>query len=188
MSSFKSFTLHWPPERVRWNHWSCDFRIVSIWGSPGFGKTSVATAAGHRLHSQGLPVYFLSLRRVQSKADMTSKLLSFFNRPVIDQRSQGLSLDDELLLLLSETSDSFVLILDNADELFGSRVPEVKEDFTHFLEEILRRTEKVTFLITTRESFEFFNVQFQGHHAVRIRPLDDSSSQSLVSFSSNVGS
>ena len=156
-------------------------RIVSIWGSPGFGKTSVATAIGHRLHSQGLPVYFLSLRGVQSNADLTSKLLSFFRRPTKnDQPSQRLSLDDELLQYLSEISDAFVLILDNADELFGSGLPEVKTDFIHFLEDILRRTEKVTFVIATRESFEFMNVHFQGHQAVRIRPLEESSSQTLV--------
>ena len=156
-------------------------RIVSIWGSPGFGKTSVATAVGHRLHSQGLPVYFLSLRGVQSTADLTSKLLSFFRRPSKnDQRSQGPSLDDELFHLFSEISDFFVLILDNADELFGSGVPKVKEDFTHFLKEILGRTKKVSLIITTRESLEFFNVQFEGHQAVRIRPLDESSSQNLV--------
>ncbi len=156
-------------------------RIVSIWGSPGFGKTSVATAVGHHLHSQGLPVSFFSLRGVQSKVDLTSKLLSFFRRPTTnDRQPERLSLDDELFQLLSEISDRFVLILDNADELFESGAPNVKEDFTHFLEQILQRTEKVTFVITTRESLEFMNVQFQGHHAVRIRPLDESSSQNLV--------
>ena len=156
-------------------------RIVSIWGSTGFGKTSVATAVGHRLHSQGLPVYFLSLRGVQSQADLVSKLLSFFRRPATnDQPSQRLSLDDELFQLLSEMSDAFVLILDNADELFERGAPEVEEYFTNFLEDILRRTEKVTLVIATRESLEFMNVHFQGHQAVRIRPLDESSSQTLV--------
>ena len=160
---------------------SKSIRIVSIWGSPGFGKTSVATAVGHRLHSQGLPVYFLSLRGVQSRADLTAKLLSFFRRPSqTDQRSQGLFLDDDLFQFFNEITDSFALILDNADELFGSGVPKVKEDFTHFLKEILGRNENVALIITTRESFEFFNVQFQGHQAVRIRPLDESSSQNLV--------
>ena len=56
----------------------------------------------------------------------------------------------------------------------------MKEDFTHYLEEILKRTEKVTFLITTRESLEFMNVQFQAHQAVRICPLDELSSRTLV--------
>ena len=156
-------------------------RIVSIWGSPGFGKTSVATAVGHRLHSQALPVYFLSLRGVQSKTDLTSKLLSLFRRPAAnDQPSQHISLDDKLFQVFNEISHRFVLILDNADEVFESGVPKVKDDFINFLDDILRQTEKMTFVITTRESFEFMNVHFQGHQAVRIRPLDESSSQSLV--------
>ena len=156
-------------------------RIVSIWGSPGFGKTSVAIAVGRHLHSQGLPVYFLSLRGLQSQADLTSKLLSYFRRPATnDQQQQRLSLDDELFEVFNDISDPFVLILDNADDLLESPMAKVKEDFTHFLGEIIRRTETLTLLMTTRESLEFMNVQFQGHQAVRICPLDDLSSQNLV--------
>ena len=104
-------------------------RIVSICGSLGFGKTSVATTVEHRLHSEGLPVYFFSLRGVQSKADLTSKLFSFFRQPGKNNQSpEGLTLHDELLQLLSEVSDPFVLILDNADELFKSGAAGVKED------------------------------------------------------------
>ena len=164
-------------------------RIVSIWGSPGFGKTSVAIAVGHRVDSQGLPVYFLSLRGLQSKADLTSKLLSVFTsssslnsrrRATNDQQQHRLSLDDELFQLFNEISDPFVLILDNVDDLLESETAKYKQDFTHFLEEILMRTEKVTFVITTRQSLEFMNVQFQGHQALRICPLDEFSSQDLV--------
>ena len=156
--------------------------VVSIWGSPGFGKTSVAISVGHHLDSQGLPVYFFSLRGLQSKADLTSKFLSFFRRPAANaqQQQERLSLDDELFQLFDEISDPFVLILDNSDDLLESGEAKVRGDFTHFLEEILRRTEKVTFVITTRESLEFINVQFQGHQAVRICPLDKFSSQALV--------
>ena len=156
-------------------------RIVSIWGSPGFGKTSVAIAVGHDLHSQGLPVYYISLRGLQSKADLASPFLSLFGRPAATglQNQQRLSINHEVFRLFNKMSDSFALILDNADDLL-SRGPEMKEDFTHFLEEILRRTKKVTFLISTRQSLEFMNVQFKGHHAVRIRSLDATSSQKLV--------
>ena len=56
----------------------------------------------------------------------------------------------------------------------------VKDDFIHFLEEILRRTEKVTFVMAMRESLEYMNVQFQGYQAVRICPLDKLSCQTLV--------
>ena len=156
-------------------------RIVSIWGSPGFGKTSVATAVGHQLQSKGLPVYFFSLRGLQSKTDLTSKLLSFFRRPSIkDQIPQRLSMGEERFQLLSELSDEFVMILDNADDLLESGAPNVKADFVTFLEAILSRAKKVTFVITTRESLEFMNVHFQGHQAVRIGPLDESFSQTLV--------
>ena len=156
-------------------------RIVSIWGSPGFGKTSVATAVGHQLQCKGFPVYFFSLRGLQSKTDLTTKLLSFFRRhPTRDQKPQRLSIDEELCQLLSEISDEFVMILDNADDLLESGAPKVKEEFINFLQDIFSRAKKVTFVITTRESLEFMNVHFQGHQAVRIRPLDESFSQTLV--------
>ena len=156
-------------------------RIVSIWGSPGFGKTSVAIAVGHHLLSQGLAVNYLSLRGLQSKADLASKLLSLFGRSVASdqQTQQRLSIDDELFQLFSEMSDHCTIILDNADELLSGG-PKVKEDFIHFLADILRRTEKVTFVIATRESLEFMKVQFQGLQAIRISSLDTSSSQNLV--------
>ena len=156
-------------------------RIVSIWGSPGFGKTSVATAVGHQLQSKALPIYFFSLRGLQSKTDLTTKLLSFFRRPSTkDQIPQRLSIDEELFQLLSEISDEFVMIFDNADDLLECGAPNVKEDFVNFLEAILSRATKVTFFITTRESLEFMNVHFQGHQAVRIGPLDESFSQTVV--------
>ena len=50
-------------------------RLVSMWGSPGFGKTSVAIAVAHALQSQGLPVYWVSLRGVVFKADLASQFL-----------------------------------------------------------------------------------------------------------------
>ena len=156
-------------------------RIVSIWGSPGFGKTSIATAVGHQLQSKGLPVYFFSLRGLQSKTDLTSKMLSFFKRPSTkDQMPQRLSIDEELFQLLSEIPDEFVLILDNADDLLESGASKVKEEFVDFLGDTLRRAEKITFVITTRESLEFMDVHFQGHKATRIGPLDESFSQTLV--------
>ena len=157
-------------------------RMVSIWGSPGFGKTSVAIAVGHKLQSQGLPVCWITLRGLQSKADLTSKLLSFVRQAVSHHQSssQRLSLDDELCQLFSEISDRFVFILDNADDLLESGFPNVKEEVIGLLEEILRRNEKIKFIVTTRESLEFMKLHFQCHHGVRIRPLDETSSQSLV--------
>ena len=133
---------------------------MSIWGSPGFGKTSVATEVGHQLQTGGLPVYFFSMRGLLSKADLTMS-------------------EDELPLFLGEISDDFVMILDNADELLESGAPNVKEDFINLLEDILGQFKNLTFL-TTRESLEYINVHFEGHQAVRIGPLHESFAQTLV--------
>ena len=137
---------------------------------------------GHDLHSQGLLVYFISLQGLQSKADLASKLLSLFRQPASNDQPyvQRLSLDDELCQIFADISDRCVFILDNADDALESGLPKVKEEVMHLLEEILRRNEKVTFVVTTRESFEFMHLHFQGHQSVRIRPLDEASSQSLV--------
>lgn len=157
-------------------------RLVSIWGSPGFGKTSIAIAVGHRLQARGLPVYFLSLRGLKSKGDLTSKCLGLFRQFVTIEpdRLPSPSADDDLCFSLNQLSDRRVIILDNADDLLESGAPKVKEEVIDLLEEILNHSDMVKFLLTTRESLSFLNLHFQGHTSVRIRELDKLSSQILA--------
>ena len=157
-------------------------RLVSLWGSPGFGKTSVAIAVGHHLQARELPIYFLSLRGLKSKNDLTSKLLSLFRQAgtLETDKLQGLSADDELCFIFDRLSDRCVIILDNADDLFECGVPNVKEEVFNLIGEILNRSDKVNFLLTTRESLSFLNLHFQGHKSVRIRELDKLSCQALA--------
>ena len=157
-------------------------RLVSIWGSPGFGKTSVAIAVGHALQTQGLPVYWVSLRGLQSKAGLTSKILSLLRQPTINNRpsDQRLSLDDEICQLFNKISKQSVFILDNADDLLESGWPKVKEEVTQLLEEILRQNPRVTCIVTTRESLEFMDIHFQGHQGLRVRTLDKAFTKSLI--------
>ena len=157
-------------------------RLVSIWGSPGFGKTSVAIAVGHDLQSKGMPVCWLSLRELKTKTDLTSKLLSFV-KPSVRNDHPSLSypsLDDQLCLLLSEISDRSIFILDNADNLLEDGEPGVKKEVIGLLKEILRRSKATIFAVTTRESLGFLNVDLDGHESVRIRPLDEESAMTLV--------
>ena len=157
-------------------------RLVSIWGSPGFGKTSVAIAVGHDLQSKGMPVCWLSLRELKSKTDLTSKLLSFVKPSVRNDHPSFShpSLDDQLCLLLSEISDRSIFILDNADNLLEDGEPGAKKEVIELLKEILRRSKATIFALTTRESLGFLNVDLQGHQSVRIRPLDEDSANLLV--------
>ncbi|XP_078356427.1 uncharacterized protein LOC144641270 [Oculina patagonica] len=157
-------------------------RIVSVWGSPGFGKTSIAIAVGHRLQARELPVYFLSLRGFKSKSDLTSKLLSLLRQSKIIEtdKLQSLSTDDELGVIFDKVSDRCVIILDNADDLFECGVPNVKEEVINLIGDLLNRSDKINFLLTTRESLSFLNLHLQGHMAVRIKELDDLSCQALA--------
>ena len=157
-------------------------RLVTVWGSPGFGKTSVAIAVGHHLQARELPVFFLSLRGLKSKSDLTSTFLSRFRQAGILEvdKLRDLSADDELCLIFDRLSDHCVVILDNADDLLECGVQNAKEEVLNLIGEILNRSDKVNFLLTTRESLPYLNLHFQGHKSLRIRELDKLSCQTLV--------
>ena len=99
-------------------------RLVSAWGSPGFGKTSVAIAVSF------LSIYFLSLRGLKSKIDLTSKFFSVFRQAgTLDtDKLQDLSADDELCFIFDRLPDYCVVILDNVDDLLEWGLPNVKEE------------------------------------------------------------
>ena len=157
-------------------------QLVTIWGSPGFGKTSVAIAVGHDLRNKGMPVCWLSLRGLRSKAALSSEILGCFRQPVVNDQLlfSSLSPDNQLCKLLSEISERSLFILDNADDLLESRDLEVKEGVLQLIEKILRCNERLTMLVTTRESLAFMKVQFQGYKGVRIRTLEEAHAQTLV--------
>lgn len=149
-------------------------RLVSIWGPPGFGKTSVAIAVGHVLGSMGLPVYLFSLRDFQSKVDVTKMLLDFFKETApIRQTPPCSSIDEQIIQHLSVISEQTVLVLDGADRLLGNI------DFLNFLEDVLSRAEKLKLIITAVESFSLGH--YHSHEVVRVGALDESSAKKLVS-------
>ena len=137
---------------------------------------------GHHLQARELPVYFLSLRGLKSKSDLTSKFLSLFRQTgtLETDKVKDLSADDELCLIFDRLSDRCVIILDNADDLLECGEANVKEEVFNFIGEILNRSDQVNFLLTTRESLSFLNLHFQGHKSVRIRELDKLSCQTLA--------
>ncbi|CAH3151720.1 unnamed protein product [Pocillopora meandrina] len=117
-------------------------------------------------------------RAIRIKSDLTSRFLGLFTHSAT--ASQRLTADDELCSILAQIANPFVFILDNADDLFESGLPNVKREVIDLIGEIFNCSDKVTFLLTTRESCQFLNLRFKGHHAVRIRELDEQSSLNLV--------
>ena len=145
-------------------------RIVSISGSPGCGKSSIAIGVAHDLQSQGLSVCFLSLQGLASKYELTSKLLSFVRQSSSKNHtnaSKDLSIDEQVLEHFSKVSEKCVVILDNADDVLG--LSNAKEEILPLLERMLVQNSNVKLIVTTRKHLELADLHYQGHHPVTLQ-------------------
>lgn len=143
-------------------------RLLNIFGSPGFGKTSTAIAAGHVLQAQGHSVYFSNFQGVISKHDFISKILSLFWRATTSNANVNLAPTDELCCIFYEISCRVFIILDDLDDVLacssvGAGITSVKDEVLHFIEEILCRCQNVRFLTTARQSLEFEDCWVSEH-------------------------
>ena len=151
-------------------------RLVNVWGPPGFGKTSVAIRVAHHLQEKNIPVYFASVRGMESKEDLVSKLLSMF---ADDKQVGHISSSHLIIQYLQQIQNPLVLILDNADDLLESGDTRRKENVLQFIEEILTHCKQIKLLLTTRESLDFLNHKL-SIYLEKINVLDEISSADLV--------
>ena len=161
-------------------------RLVSIWGSPGFGKTSTAVETAHKLSALGYPVYFFHLQGIDTVDKFLSKILSIFGSNLADI---NLTAEDKLITIFTKISRPIILILDNIDDLLTSETTLAK--LVSLFLEFLNSNSNITILVTSRELLENMRDQVKGFQNVRIRPLSPVSSfnfvrQLLPSFSQDV--
>ena len=157
-------------------------RLVNIWGSPGFGKTSTAIAAAHHLLGLGYPVYFFKCQSISEVDEFLSKILSIFKSKLVDI---SLLPQDRLVSVFREVPSPIILVFDNLDDL----LPSAK--LITALEEFLDSSTNVNVIFTTRELLETMRDRVKGFRNVRIRPMTHVSSvefvrQLLPSFSESI--
>ena len=161
-------------------------RVVNIWGSPGFGKTSVAIQEAHHLLSLGYSVYFFRMQRISTIDDLASKILSIFKSNLVDV---NLASVDKLISVFREISAPVILMLDSIDDLLSGET--TSDDLVHLFVEFLDCNTNINMIFTTRVRLENLRDQVKGFQDVRIRPLSPVSSikfvrQILPSFSESV--
>ena len=150
-------------------------RLLNIWGSPGFGKTSTAIEVARHLLSLGCPVYFLELQGITTVNEFLSKILSIFKTNLADFSLRPI---DKLVSIFREISSRIFLIFDNLDGLLSSESSSVK--LTCLFVELLNSNVNIKIVFTTRELLENMRDQIEGFLDIRIRPLHPVSSVQFV--------
>ena len=162
-------------------------RLLNIWGSPGFGKTSTAVEVAHHINmSLGYRVYFFKLQYVNTVDRFLSKISSIFQSKVDPTITQ---IVDKLVSIFREISCPVILIFDNLDDLLTRETSSTA--LINLFDELLDSSASIKILFTTRELLKTTRGQVQAFRDIRIRPLSSTSSvafvrQLLPSFSERV--
>ena len=162
-------------------------RLLNIWGSPGFGKTSTAVEVAHHINMSalGYRVYFFKLQYVKTVDKFLSKILSIFQSKV-DPTITHL---DKIVSIFREISCPVILMFDNLDDLLTRETS--SSELINLFDELLDSSASIKILFTTRELLKTTRGQVKGFRDIRIRPLSSTSSvafvrQLLPSFSESV--
>ncbi len=161
-------------------------RLLNIWGSPGFGKTSTAIEVARHLLSLRSSVYFFKLQGIRTVDEFLSKILSIFKSNLTDFSLRPI---DKLVCILREISSPVFLVFDNLDDLLSTENSSI--NLRRLFEELLDSNININVIFTSRELLDNMSGQIKGFQDIRIRPLHPVSSvefvrQILPSFSEHV--
>ena len=122
-----------------------EIRIISIVGSPGFGKSTLAIQLGHKLIDKGVYVHYVNLaefpddnielvlaEKVLKSGDITAKTVTF----------------DRLLRWARERYGYTLLILDNCDNVLHTQ----KDRFQNTVLQIVQTSTTIKVIMTSRET------------------------------------
>ena len=88
-----------------------NFQIVSIVGTPGIGKSTLAIHVGHEMHKRGMVIQYVDLYEISSLSSVKDEIL---RRVGFQTRITSV---EQLLLWAGEIDTATLLILDNCDNV-----------------------------------------------------------------------
>lgn len=118
-------------------------RIDNIYGSPGFGKSTLAVYVGHRVLTRGVNVHYVNLvdcPKEGVKHFLAEKIFEFANE------REPVNFNNFLHWVRRRNFHDLIL-LDNCDEVLHNQ----KEELQYVVEKVIENSLHFKFLITSRE-------------------------------------
>ena len=120
-------------------------RIITITGSPGYGKTTLANVCGHRLVSQGIPVRYVDLQHVCTIQGIVVKILYAVGSTVSHPSKEQLS-----RWAAHRQNGMMVLVLDNVD-CFTLSGEGLKKEFSDLIKDFIVNPSLAIYVILTTQ-------------------------------------
>ena len=119
--------------------------IISIVGSPGIGKSTLAIRVGHEITKKGgVAVFYADLCEVQDINTLNEKLKFL----VLGEKRQS---SEYLFTWASELKVQTLFILDNSDWLLNKN----KDEFQNLIKNFVRQSRLVTVMLTVQQLTSF---------------------------------
>ena len=146
-------------------------RIITITGSPGYGKTTLANVCGHRFVSQGIRVRYVELQHVCTIKGIIVKILHAVGSTVRDPSMEQLS-----MWARQWQKGVLVLVLDNVD-CFTLSGEGLKKEFSRLIKDfIVKPSLAIHVILTTQYQLGYID-SFQ---LVPLKRLSESHAKELL--------
>ena len=151
--------------------WITNSTIVSIVGSPGFGKSTLAIHVGHVItEKDGIAVHYIDLYEVQDMTTLNEKLTFLIS-------GENRQSSDYLLMWASKLKVPTLFIFDNCDELLHKH----KDAFQNLMKNLVRRSQFLKVMLTAKQMTSFLG----SFRNFTLRELTTESAASVLQKLSN---
>ena len=125
--------------------WIENTTIVSIVGSPGFGKSTLAIHVGHEITEKGgIAVHYADIYEVVDMTTLNEKMTDL----VLGEKRQS---SDDLFRWASKLKVTTLLIFDNCDELLHK----YKDPFQNLMKNLVRQSQFLKVVFTAKQMTSF---------------------------------